>query len=76
MGEVIDLQANPSESCVTTLENAVEHAKANPQYGVIVAMVDSEGGIYALYNEELTADGAIVACELVKAMNVEVLLGE
>lgn len=78
MAEIRELprRRHPSESCIVTCEAASELARELEPHGVMVIMQSPESGLNVIYNEELGADGAIVMCEAVKAMNVEALLSE
>lgn len=74
MGEVIKFTKVSDAECV--LKSALEDLTSFEATGVMVVMVNEDGGLFVTYNESLGADGAIVMCECVKTMNVMALLSD
>lgn len=76
MADIKELKSHPKEHCMDALRTALAVAETYEPIGVMVVMKNASEQLYVHYNEELRADGAIVMCELAKALNVEVLLHE
>lgn len=76
MGDVKQLRVSAADHCKDALRTALVVAETYEPIGVMIVMTNQDQQLYVHYNEELRADGAIVLCELAKALNVEAMLHE
>lgn len=76
MADVTYLEPKAVNNCRIALQTALEVLQEYQPQGVLIVMKAPERGVYVHFNEDLRADGAIVLCEVEKAMSLQNLLGD